>query len=111
MSFETFKTNCYYVAKKHYYGTINIVGGIIFIKKTGEKIKLLIGRCSICNRKKSVILSDNTIAAGDLGDLFRSLGKNSLKVGKKLTKNALKYSGRALDITANVASAVVFGKP
>ena len=46
------------------------------IKKTGKKI--LIGRCYICIRKKSLTVSDNKIAAEGLGDFFMNLGKKGL---------------------------------
>ena len=52
MSFQKFKTNSYCVGQKHYSGTKNFVGEITVNKKTGREIKLLVGQCSICNRKK-----------------------------------------------------------
>ena len=63
MSFEKFKSNSFCVGQKHYSGTENIVGEITLNKKTDREIKLLVGHCSICNRKKSMIVSDNTIKA------------------------------------------------
>ena len=59
----------------------------------------------VCNRKKSMIVSDNTIQAEGLGDFFKNLGKVSAKAGKKLTKNVLSNPGRALDLTAKIATA------
>ena len=53
MSFQKFKTNSYCVGQKHYRGTKNIAGEISINKKTGREIKLLVGQCSICNRKKT----------------------------------------------------------
>ena len=105
MSFQKFKTNSYCVGQKHYSGTKNIVGEITLNKKTGREIKLLIGQCSICNRKKSMIVSDNTIQAEGLGSFFKNLGKISAKAGKKLAKNVLSNPGRALDLTAKIATA------
>ena len=83
MSFQKFKTNRYCVGQKHYSCTKNIVGEITLNKKTGREVKILVGQCSIGNRKKSMIVSDNTIKAEGLGDFFKNLGKNSAKAGKK----------------------------
>ena len=57
----------------------------------------------ICDRKKSMIVSDNTIQAEGLGDFFKNLGKISAKAGKKLAKNVKTNPGRALDLTAKIA--------
>ena len=59
----------------------------------------------ICNRKKSMIVSDNMIQAEGLGDFFKNLGKNSVKAGKKLAKNVLSNPGRASDLTAKIETA------
>ena len=56
MSFQKFKTNSYCVGQKHYSGTKNIIAEITLNKNTGRENKLLVGQCSICNRKKSMIL-------------------------------------------------------
>ena len=77
-------------------GTKNIIGEITLNKKTGREIKLLVGQCPICNRKKSMIVSDNTIQAEGLGSFFKNLGRISAKAGKKLAANVLKNPGRAL---------------
>ena len=110
MSFQKFKTNSFCVGQKHYSGTKNIVGEITFNKKTGREIKLLVGQCSLCNRKKSMIVSDNTMQAQELGDFFKNLGKKGLNVSKRLAKNVKKTS-RALDITANIATAAASRNP
>ena len=89
MNSQKFKTNCYCVGGKHYSGTKNIPGEITVNKKTGKQIKLLVGKCVICDRKKSMIVSNNTIQAEGLGDFFKILGKISAKAGKKLAKNVL----------------------
>ena len=86
MSFQKFKTNSYCVGQKHYSGTKNIIGEITLNKKTGKEIKLLVGQCSICNRKKPMIVSDNTRLAEGLGDFFKNLGKKGLNVSKKWQK-------------------------
>ena len=62
-------------------------GEITIIKKTVRDIKILIGHCSKCNRKKLMIVIINTVADEGSGDFFKSLDKNSVKVGEKLTKN------------------------
>ena len=52
-----------------------------------------------------MIVSDNTIVAEGLNDFFKNLGKKGLNVSNKMVKNALKNPSRALDITANIATA------
>ena len=83
----------------------NISGEITINKRTGRKIEFLVGKCVICNRMKSIIVSDNTIQAEDLGDIFKNLGKKTLNVSKKIAKIVLKNPGRALEIGANVGTA------
>ena len=68
-------------------------------------VKLLVGKCVICNRKKTMIVSDNVIQAEGLGDFFKNLGKKGLNVSKKMAKIVLKNPSRSLDITANIATA------
>ena len=111
MSFQNFQNNRYCVGQKHYSGTKNIIGEITLNKKTGREIKLLVGQCSICNRKKSMIVSDNTIQAEGLASFFKNLGKISAKAGKKLATNVLKNPGRALEITSNIATAAASKSP
>ena len=41
----------------------------------------------ICDRKKSMIVSDNTIKAEILGSFFKSLGRIAAEAGKKLATN------------------------
>ena len=96
---------------KHRTGTKTITGEITVNKKTGREIKLLVRKCVICNRKKSMIVSDNTIQAKGLGDFFKNLGKVSSKAAKKLAKNALKNPSRFLEIGANVPTAAVSKNP
>ena len=52
-------------------------------------------------------VSDNTMKAEGLGDFFRNLGKKGLNVSKKVVKNAISYPGRAIDLTAKIATAAV----
>ena len=105
MNSQKFKTNSYCVGGKHYSGTKNITGEITVNKKTGKQIKLSVGKCMVCDRRKSMIVSDNTIQAEGLGDFFKNLGKKGLYVSKKMAKNVLSNPGRALDLTAEIATA------
>ena len=52
-----------------------------------------------------MIVSDNVIQAEGLGDFFKNLGKKGLNVSKKMAKNVLTNPGRALDLTAKIATA------
>ena len=110
MSFQKFKNDSYCVGGRHKSGTENIVGEITIIKKT-EEVKLLVGRCVICDRKKTMIVSDNVIQAEGLGSFFKNLGKISSKAGKKLAKNVLSNPGRALDLTAKIPTATATKSP
>ena len=78
MNSQKFKSDSYCVGGKRRSSTKNITGEVTIDKKTGREIKLLVGKCSICNRKKSMIVSDNTIRAEVLGDFFKNLGKKDL---------------------------------
>ena len=111
MNSQNFKSDSYCVGGKHRSSTKNITVEITFNKKTGKEIKFLVGKCVICNRKKSMIVNDNTIQAEGLGDFFKNLGKVSSKAAKKLAKNALKNPNRFLEIGANVATAAVSKNP
>ena len=68
-------------------------------------IKLLVGKCVICGRKNSRIVSDNTIQTEGLGDFFKNLGKKGLNISKKMAKNVLSNPGRALGLTAKITTA------
>ena len=111
MSFNKFKTDSYCVGGRHRSATKNIVGDITINRKSGKEVKLLVGKCVICNRKKTMIVSDNVIQAEGLSDFFKNLGKISAKAGKKLAKNVLSNPGRALDLTAKIASAAATKSP
>ena len=100
MTFQKFQTDSYCVGGRHRSARVKIFGDI-----TPKGSNVLIGYCSICNRKKSMIVTDNTIKAEGLGDFFKNLGKISAKAGKKLAKNVLSNPGRALDLTAKIATA------
>ena len=90
---------------------IDLLQKIFMVTKPLKGSKVLIGFCSICNRKKSMTVSDNTVQAEGLGDFFKNLGKKRLNVSKKMTKNVLSNPTRALDITANFATAAVSRNP
>ena len=105
MNSQKFKSDSYCVGGKHRSGTKNITGEMTVNKKTGKQNKLLVGKCVICDRKKSMIVSDNTIQAEGLGDFFKNLGKKGLNASKKMAKNVINNPGRALDLTAKIATA------
>ena len=111
MTFQKFKTNSYCVGGKHLSGTKDFVGEITLNKKTGGEIKLIVGKCMVCNKKKSMIVSDNTIQAEGLGDFFKNLVKKGFNVSKKMATIVLKNPSRALDITANIATAATSRNP
>ena len=100
MTFNKFKTDSYCVGGRHRSATAKIYGDV-----TSKGSKVLIGYCSVCNRKKSMTVSDDTIKAGGLGNFFKNLGKKGLNVTKKMAKNVLSNPGRALDLTAKIATA------
>ena len=100
MTFNKFKTDSYCVGGRHRSGTVKFYGDI-----TSKGSKVLIGFCSVCNRKKSMTFSDDTIKAEGLGDFFNNLGKKGLNVSKKMAKNVLSNPGRALDLSAKIARA------
>ena len=81
MSFQKFKTVSYCVGGRHPSATIKIYGDI-----TSKNSKVLIGYCSVCNGKKSMTVSDNTIKAEGLGSFFKNLGRISTKAAKKISK-------------------------
>ena len=105
MNSQKFENNSYCVGGKHRSSTKNITGEKTVNKKTGREIKLLVGKCVVCNRKKSMIVSDNTVQAEGLGDFFKNLGKKGLNVSKNMAKNVLSNPGRALDLTTKIATA------
>ena len=111
MTFNKFKTDSYCVGGKHRSGTKNITGEITVNRKTGKQIKLLVGKSMICDRKNDMIMKDNTIQAEGLGDFFNNLGTISAKAGKKLAKNVISNPGRALDLTAKIATAAATKSP
>ena len=79
MSFQNLKSDSYCAGGIRRSATNNIYGDI-----TSKCSKVLIGFCSICNRKKSMTVNDKTIVAERLSSFFRNLVKSSAKAGKKL---------------------------
>ena len=106
MTFQKFKSDSYCVGGRHRSATVKVYGDI-----TSKVSKVLFGYCSICNRKKSMTVSDDTIKAEGLGSSFRNFGKFFAKAGKKLATNALKNPARFLEIGANVATAAASRNP
>ena len=106
MSFQKFKTDSYCVGGRHRSSRIKIYGDI-----TSKGSKVLIGYCSVCNRKKSMTVSDNTIKAEGLGSFFKNLGKISSKACKKLAKNVINNPGRALDLISKITTTVTTKSP
>ena len=58
-----------------------------------------------------MIVSDDVIQAEGLGSFFKNLGKISAKAGKKIAKNVIRNPGRALDLTAKIATAAATKSP
>ena len=106
MSFQKFKSDSYCVGGRHRSATVNFYGDI-----TNKGSKVLIGFCAKCQRKKSMTVSDNTLEAEGLGDFFKNLGMISAEAGKKLAKNVLSNPGRALDLTAKIATSAATKSP
>ena len=105
MSFQKFRSDSYCVGGRHRSATKEKVGDITINRKTGKEVKLPIGKCGVCDRKKTMIVSDNVIQVEVLGDFFKNLGKKGLNVSKKMAKNVLNNPGRALDLTAKISTA------
>ena len=53
MSFQKFKSDSYCLGGRHSSGAENIVGDIAINKKTGKEVKLLVGKCVMCDGKKN----------------------------------------------------------
>ena len=77
--------------------------------KTGQKISIC--ECVQCNRKKSLIVSDNTTAAEGLKIFLEKLGRSSAKAGKLIATNLMKITGWALEIGAKIGSPAVNKSP
>ena len=66
---------------------MNIRGDITHNTKTGMPVKLLSGMCPTSKRKKSLIVTDQTIQEEALGDFFQHIGKAAKNVRKKSLNN------------------------
>ena len=106
MRFQEFKSDSSCYGGRHRSATKNIYGDI-----TSKGSKVLIGFCSICNRQKSLTVSDNTIQAGSLSDVFNNLGKSGFNPSNEMAKSVLKSPGWALAVGANVGSAFASRSP
>ena len=84
MNFINFESNSYCAAGRHRSSTVETYGDM-----TSKCSKILGGYCSLCNRKKSMTLSDNTIKTKGLSSFFKNLGKMPARAGKKLATNVL----------------------
>ena len=96
MNSQKFKSDSYCVGGRHRSATKTIVGDITINKKTGKEIKLLVGKCVICDRKKTMIASDNVIQAEGLSDFFKNLGKERTQCIKKDGKKRFKQPWASL---------------
>ena len=105
MSFQKFKSDSYCVGGRHCSASTK------FCDITSKDSKVIIGYCSVYNRKKSITVSDTTIQAESLGDFFKNLGKKGPKLSQKMTKNVIKKPGRALEFGANVGTAFTSRSP
>ena len=65
----------------------------------------------VCNKRKSMIVSENVIQAEGLVDFFKKLGKVCSRAAKKLAPNALNDPSRFVEIGANVAAATASRNP
>ena len=92
-------------------GQKHIVCEKTFYKETGREKNFFFGKCSECDGKKSMIVSDDTIVAEGSGDFFMNLGNKRLNASKKVAKNVLRNPGRALEIRASVCTAFATRSP
>ena len=106
MNFQKIEIDSYCFGGRHRSATKNMYGDI-----TSKGSKVLIGYCSICNRNKSMTVSENIIQAEGLGSFFKGLGKISAKAGKKLATYVLRNTGRGLETTSNIATAAATKNP
>ena len=65
---------------------IDLLKKNISVDITSIGSKELIGYCSVCNRKKSTRVGDDTIKTEGLGDFFTNLGKKDSMYQKRWQK-------------------------
>ena len=83
------------------------------LQKTFMVIKpliVVIGYCSVCKRKNLSLLVIIQYKQKDL-IVLKNLGKKGFIVSTKMAKNVLANPSRALDMTANNATAAASGNP
>ena len=68
---------------------------------------MLKGNCVKCKRNKSMTVSDATIEAEGLKDFFKSVGRATANVGKKVANNPV----RALEKASQIGSAAASRNP
>ena len=108
MSYNKFINNSYCVGGKHYSPTTNVHGEITNTGiQMGRPVHTLRGNCVVCNRNKSLIVSERTIEGEGLGDFFKHLGSAAKNVGKKILNNP----ARAIEIAANIGTAAASKNP
>ena len=66
MNFQKIKSNSYCIGGRNRSTTVNFYGDL-----TSKGSKVLNGYCSICMRKQSMTVSNNTKKAEGLGDFFK----------------------------------------
>ena len=74
---------------------------------TSKGTKMLKGNCTNCKRNKSMTVSDATIEAEGLKDLFKSVGRATVNFGKKVANNPVS----ALEIASKIESAAASSNP
>ena len=99
---QKFKTHSYGIGGRHYSGTNNKRG---FNTSTGTK--MLKGNCVKCKRSRSMTVSDATIEAEGLKDIFKSVGRATVNYGKKVANIPV----RALEIASKIGSAAASRNP
>ena len=99
---QKFKTYSYCVGGRQYSGTNNIRGFI-----TSKGTKMLEGNCVKYKRNKSMTVSDAKIEAEGLKDFFKSVGRATANLGKKVANNPV----RALEIASEIGSVAASRNP
>ena len=106
MSFQNFKSDSFCVGGRHRSSTKTFM--VIQLLKV---LKYFFGYCSICNRQKSMTVSDNTKIGEGLQDFSKEPSKKRPNISKEMAKNVLENPTRALDFTVNVATAAASRNP
>ena len=91
MTFIEFENDSFCVGGRRRSRILNIYGDI-----TSKGSKVFLDYCSICNRKKSMTVSDNTIKAEGPGKFCENLGKKGLNVSKKMAKKHFEQTRKSL---------------